>query len=679
LSLSNPRIAASVLLGAGTIALACGPLRTSGTGSDVPINSCSASPCTAYVQENKIDCTEAGVCAISSPVDTTDLVVLVSPPDDAFFAPGVTFAIPYSTLATNAVVPITDSSSVSELPALVTVPTEGQTSCATDPNDCLFYAVSPKLAEQVGWDLGPAATAGNFTSLPFHATFHLLWPQNGGLVEAQSLGLPLLPIQADPIVQSTLGLVGPGGGPTTAFQASLPPAIATATTPTGPAWTAMYEETWTPDPPFDEAFAPVTQIVTLANNSWIGPQLSCQQPFDPTLQAEICSYDVTGGAAPTNPTGGVAPTNPQLQISRQNGVLDGWTAYLRDAETQRTISNVALLHGPTASVFFAVKRPFFTGGQPESFTTNPPQVSVSTSCCNTNQMSPDALSGVVLVVAPPANDPEPTGVFNLFDALSPVLYPTVPPAVTLTGYVTSTDGASVDATLIFEATSVVAPNFEFTTSVTATNGMPYSVTLTPGQYQVDVRPLSPEPAISIQSVTIPPGPPDQPTNFVLDASRTVVTGSARIVDERVLAGASVDAIPLQCVSSATNTSGCLPRSTSVSTDANGEYALTLDPGAYTLRVRPADGSHLPWVVLSTPLVVDGVNIPPPSDPIVVRAPMSLGLTLYDPNSNAIANALVRVFRLPASSPAGPVSSTAIEVGEAITDSTGHYDMYVAPP
>lgn len=640
MSVSKPRTVASVLFGAGTIALACGPLRSSSPVSDVPINSCPASPCQAYVQVNDVECT-AGVCAVSLAAEpsTTDLVVLVSPPDDAFFAPGMTFAIPYSTL-------LGDGGGSSILPDPVPLQS--------------FYAVSPKLAHQVGWDLGPQETTlGDFTSLPFHATFRLLWPQSdGSLVEAQSLGLPVQPIQADSTEPPTIGLSGPGGGPSTQFQASLPPSMAEQT---------MYEETWTPDAPFDEAFAPVTQIVTLASGSSSGPPVNCQQPFDPPIEGELCSYDVTGGAA---------PANPQLQISRQNGVLDGWTAYLRDTATQRTISNVALLNGPATSVLFAVKRSFFTGGQPESFTAN--QVSVSTSCCNTNQSSPDPLSGVELVVAPPANDPEPTGVFNLFDALSPVLYPTVPPPVTVSGYVIGPDGASVDATLIFEATSVVAPNFEFTTSVTATGGKPYSVTLTPGQYQVDVRPLRPEPALSIRSVTIPQDPPEQPLNFVLNVSRTVVSGAARIADGRPLAGAIVDAIPLQCVGYATGTSGCLPRSTSVTTDANGGYALTVDPGAYTLRVRPADGTNLPWVVVPAPLVVDGVNPPLPSNTILVPAPLSVGLTLHDSLGNPIAEALVRVFRFPAPA-AGAVSSTAIELGEAITDSSGHYDMYVAPP
>jgi hypothetical protein len=49
------------------------------------------------------------------------------------------------------------------------------------------------------------------------------------------------------------------------------------------------------------------------------------------------------------------------------------------------------------------------------------------------------------------------------------------------------------------------------------------------------------------------------------------------------------------------------------------------------------------------------------------------LTLHDAQENPIVNAIVRVFQQ-AGQPAGWV-----EIGRAITDATGHYDMYLAPP
>jgi hypothetical protein len=63
--------------------------------------------------------------------------------------------------------------------------------------------------------------------------------------------------------------------------------------------------------------------------------------------------------------------------------------------------------------------------------------------------------------------------------------------------------------------------------------------------------------------------------------------------------------------------------------------------------------------------------------IEVPAPVYAGLTLHDPGDNPIVDAIVRVFRLP--SQGGTGSSPAVEVGHAITDDQGHYDMYLAPP
>lgn len=595
----------SVLLVASGAALACGTLRSSSEGSTATMNSCSASPCAAYLQENDVVCS-TGVCVVNPTggPSTSDLVVLVALPDDAFFAAGLTFANPFSSLTSGS------DASVPPPPATLS-------NVVFFPN---AYTVTPQLAQTVGWDLG--SPPGDITSLPFHATFRLLWPQAGDtFVEAESLGLPIEPVEGDSIQVGAVGYPGPGGGSETESLVFLPP--------------ATYEQTWTPDPPFNQAFGPVTQLISAFGD------------YSPSRQT-IDSYDTTGGA------------QPELQISRQGGVLDGWTAYLRDTQTKRAISNTAPLAGTASTVIFAVKRMGCAGvvcSQPQ-----PAQPDL------------DALSGVELVVAPPANEPVPTGVFNLFDMLSPVLYPLVPPPVTVTGHVYAANGANVDATLIFEATSVAAANFEFTTSITATGGSPYSVTLPPGQYQVDVRPSSTALALSVVSAGIEQ---NEQLDFVVGAPQTV-TGAARVADGRPLAGAMVDAIGVQCVSTATSSTECLPRSTVAATDVHGSYALQLDPGSYTIRVRPADGTRLPWVTVPEPLVVDGVSAPVLAN-VIVPAPMAVGLTLDDPSGNPIANALVRVFRMPSQSAGASASSTAVELGEAMTGTDGSYEMYVAPP
>jgi hypothetical protein len=585
------------------------------------------------VQANDVQCI-AGTCLIdpAQAPPTSDLVAVVSVPEDAYLAPGRTFVMPYDALA-NGAGASSSSTQVrpSELPAVATV--------------AGLYAVTPRLAQTVNWDLG---TGGNTTALPFHAAFRLLWPEGSGVgPEAALLGLPIGPVEADS-VQSPGFLQGPGGGPETEFQTYLQP--------------GTYERTMTPDPPFDRAFGPVTQVVTVSSGSFVD-------------QGTIESYDTTG-----------SQTLPTFSITRSGGTLDGWTAYLRDAQNNRIVSSRAPLSGTTTSnVILAVKR-----------STDP------------SQPDPDALSGTDLVVAPPASALQPTGVFNLFNTLTPILYPTLPAPVTVEGRVTGPTGLPVPAVVVFEAVSITAlstpdqtqyqntMNFEFTlpvntTTAAGTGDSTYSVTVPSGVYRIDIRPNGPAtgdpiatldggmsgaPALEVASSSLLQA---QELDFALPSHQSA-QGVARVADGRPLAGATVDAIPLRCIGSSVSASTaptspwCLPRATQTTTLADGSYSLQLDPGYFTLRVRPAEGTRLPWFVVPEPTFVDGTD-PVSMAPVFVPAPMSVGLAIADPAGNAIAGALVRMFRLPAASPGGP----AMELGEAVTGTDGVFGMFVAPP
>jgi hypothetical protein len=614
-------------------AIACGPIRTLG-GSSASGNACPEAPCGSYVQANDVLCI-GGICLIdpAQGPPTSDLVAVVSVPEDAYLAPGRTFAMPYDSLATGVGARSTSTQTgPAELPSVATV--------------AGLYAVTPRLAQTVNWDLG---TAGNTTALPFHATFRLLWPDGSSVgPEADLLGLPVLPVQADS-VQSLGFLQGPGGGPETEFQTYLQP--------------GTYERTMTPDPPFDQAFGPVTQVVTLSSGSSVD-------------QGTIESYDTTGGQ-----------NLPTFSITRSAGTLDGWTAYLRDAQNNRIVSSRAPLSGTTTSnVILAVKR-----------------------SADPSQPDPDALSGTDLVVAPPASALQPTGVFNLFNTLTPILYPTLPAPVTVEGRVTGPTGSPVPAVLVFEAVSITAlstpdqmpyqntMNFEFalpvnTTMNPSTGDSTYSATLPSGVYRIDVRPDSPatdEPIATPDAGTAGSAALLVASSSLLQAQeldfalppRQPARGVARVADGRTLSGAAVDAIPLRCmdssVSAMTTTSPspwCLPRATQTTTLADGSFSLGLDPGYFTLRVRPADGTRLPWFIVPQSIVADGTDSISLA-PVFVPAPMSVGLAIADPAGNPIAGALIRIFRLPAAAPGGP----ATELGEAVTGTDGVFDLYVAPP
>jgi hypothetical protein len=101
----------------------------------------------------------------------------------------------------------------------------------------------------------------------------------------------------------------------------------------------------------------------------------------------------------------------------------------------------------------------------------------------------------------------------------------------------------------------------------------------------------------------------------------------------------------------------------------------LDEGMYVLRVRPLDGTRLPWV---WQVIVVGPALAA-LPPLRVPAPVYAGLTLHDPQDNPIVSAIVRVFQMaPAQGAAsGSKPLPAIEIGRSFTDAYGHYDMYIA--
>jgi hypothetical protein len=124
-----------------------------------------------------------------------------------------------------------------------------------------------------------------------------------------------------------------------------------------------------------------------------------------------------------------------------------------------------------------------------------------------------------------------------------------------------------------------------------------------------------------------------------------------------------------------------PRSFEVTTDANGHFVFSpvdqayVGEGLYDITVRPPDGTSLPWVVSPNHLIssqADAVT----TFPLTVPAPAPLTLTLHDPDDNAVIGALVRAYAFPTCS-ALPCSG-AIQIGEALTDSTGSFQMFLAP-
>ena len=609
--------------------IACGPI-AGPPASTAPVNSCSGT-CPGDAGAAPV-CT-AGTCLASAGISSTWTAVVTLSQDTTDYdgttaAPGVTFALPLLQLLTAPPPPQLASSC--------------QAGCAALPGVVSlrgYVSVSPSAAKDAKWNLG---NIGALTTLPVQAIF---WPQvavGTSFVDATSYGLPVGPIELANGQDPTLGLpAGPGGGPSLFFSA-------------GALVPAYYQSVLQPLPPFDEAYPPDVSLVDLnglggrgyAKNVSIGSM----PDFDTTI--------VQGGTQ-----------FPIFDFSRADaGSMEGWTAWIRDQTTLRRISNLARLHG--------------TGMLGD------PGVQLLT-----RHNAGDALTNAQLVLTPDPASNLPTWIFTPLggELARPESYPKLPPPVTASGTVTTTNDSGttvpVPADIVFEATGMCrfesngtlvldaplsTPDYSFSKLVTTTTG-DYSVQLPMGQYNVTVIPHDESSALHFErGFDLSSGKTCRPrtTPLITLARRQTITGTAVVADGRPLAGATVEVVPTDCAVPAADPT-CLPRPAQTIAAADGSYSLSLDPGAYLLRVKPAEGTRFPWVVQPMSVAPSITASPTLAPPTIVPAPVYVGLELVDPAGNNVVQAVVRVYQTPAIGPP-------FEIGAAITDGNGHFDMYLAP-
>jgi hypothetical protein len=617
----------------GLAALSLAPACTATPQSSTPsaaVNSCPDHPCNAYVDGGAAPTCNEGACVVSARF--SNAVLFVSTPSDSLFAPDRTIAVP--------------------LPAPGALCTTGG-QCTILPDVAQVrgaYSVSPHVQKDIlQYALNPQNAA---TTLPVHVSYRPLWPLNssaGG--DAIAAGLPLDVVEIDSITNQfelDANISGPAGGPSQMFATYLQP--------------GFYLRTITPQSPFDAVFPPDVGVVSVPG---------------PPFEDDGMNVDATTAENTDHP---VTPTFSLMFGG--TGSFDGWSAFLRDQTTKQTVSNVVALSGAT----------------------------VSNLVLPTNHHPPDgdALTGTELFLAPPVGEPVPAGIFAPQGGMltANLTYPVLPPPIQVTGTVSAADGRPVEADIVFEATGIAeatdprrpqgAPcslntaNFEYTAEASAridwTGSSTWQVELPVGQLRVSIRPLDPIPPPPAAPVPVPAygvtmvtpfyvGPtieacaPPSDAALIVSATQSV-EGMALVADGRPLSGAEVDAIPVQCADGS-GSAACLPHARQVGTGDDGSFTLLLDSGgSYLLRARPDDGTRLPWTLLQKPLVVAPGSMVTPQ--IVVPAPFSAGLSLQDPSTNPIANAVVRIFEL-------DPSGRWLDVGHAVTDASGHYEMYLAPP
>jgi hypothetical protein len=429
---------------------------------------------------------------------------------------------------------------------------------------------------------------------------------------------------------------GPFGTYTFQYVSALPP--------------GCYQRTVTPYAPLSGAFPPEILLWPPGDQG----QLPISQ-FDFTQE-----QDFSSGQTPV----------PTFDFARAEG-LDGWTAYLRNIKNKRVVSPVVPLQGSLDKGVHLL--------------TNHRR----------DANDADALLGMELVIAPPRGSPLPAEVLQPTRAGHPLLpeaepYPSLPTPVEVSGRVATSDGLPVPAELSFNALYVFdragtafPPNFEFSaTALTAvdarTGAQVYSVVLPRGYYQMTVRPTDGVHGMSTVAQTFRSQADASKNGDVQVVPLAAVTGQALVADGRAVAEALVEAIPAACPADAVATSGsppsgadaCLPRAAQTVAKDDGTFSLALDPGSYTLRVTPLQGTRLPWVVQALP-PVGTANLALPG-PVVVPAPVVLSRRLTSEVGDALG-ATVRVFTQPSA------GNPAIELGRAFTDDTGHFDAYLAPP
>jgi hypothetical protein len=603
--------ACALAFGALALGLACEPI-VGDPGPAAPINACPAYPCDAYKQPGAA--CNAGICTVTAA--TPNLLLVIGLATDSYLAPGRTY------LTTLGAGPL--ASGTCALPSC-SPPVCALTSWAQDQSSYLVD-LNASGPTEANWYLGNPGV----TSLPVQATFRrLIGPSPQDAQDALDLGLPVDPVQAVNIT-ATPGNPGPNGSRELQFLTYMQP--------------GCYERTLQPFSPFSTAFPPEIK------------------PWPPDDADPIDVFDFTREETLAT---GASFNVPQFDISRAEG-LDGWTAYLREIGTNRIFSNVAPLTGSLAK---GVR--LLTKHEPDA--------------------QSDALTGLELVLAPPAGTPLPTEVFApagtppAQELASSEVYPSLPTPVTMTGRIRTPAGLPVPANVYFTATDITdrsgqrfPPNFEFAAKVSTTidrrSGVStYSALLPQGDYQIAVRPTDGSNAVTVVSRAVG-GEGNVMTGEDIDVTSLVaVSGRATVADGRPLAEAVVDVLPTQCAATAAPagmadaSDTCLPRAAQTATHDDGSFSLMVDPGQYRLRIRPRQGSRLPWKIQTIVVGTEPLVLGP-----VVQAPISVGMELTDQNNNRLVNAVVRVFTDP--SQGGP----AVELGQAITDVNGNYEMYIAP-
>jgi hypothetical protein len=455
------------------------------------------------------------------------------------------------------------------------------------------------------------------------------------------------------LFQVLSGSSGPSGS-------SSPPIAWATTLPSG-----TYAESVAAVPPFDARIPPLSTQLQISPAS---TQVTQIRLYEPTSIQEPPTRVTVAGLDPSS----------------------GWTVYLEQYPALGfPIGSLQLAKLADAPTPIVSSRSSIVDGSATLFTAQT-----------------QSLKNLMIVVSPP---PDSVGIPALVQAyvqgLTVYPYPSsIPPPVKVSGTVVSPSGAPVSANLHFVATDLylkgcaTAPEGESGLSYdvfAATTGAEaaFSVTLPQGHYSVTIDPTDPTSGMakSIAQERYPSAGAECPATAEIHRNLSAaplvpVTGNVTVVGGRPLANATVSFTPGALLLTQATAPGAQdwPRSFEFTTDSNGNFSAQIDPGLYDITVQPVEGSRFPWIVDTT------LTFPPPNNAkplnLSVPAPALMSLTIQDSTPSPVQQALVRAYAFVPCTPSvatgmttEPCNDVAVQIGEAVTDANGSFEMYLAPP
>ena len=258
------------------------------------------------------------------------------------------------------------------------------------------------------------------------------------------------------------------------------------------------------------------------------------------------------------------------------------------------------------------------------------------------------------------------------------------PVVLYRGFVEDTMGNRIpDATVSFRSEDVFDDALGVTGTFSATaateSGFPdagrFTALLLPGTYEVVVSvPGESDLGVLVESVRVQPREDGQILGQVFSVpARSRLGGRVVTTDERLMAGADVQASPSGLIAEEAPAAAAFNRTSESMTDATGRFDLPLDIGTYDITVRPPEDSLFSWVVVPG-FGIGNVN-ETLADSFTLESPVPVGGIVYDADGAPLPGATVRAFTILEDERG---EERAVQIGEATSAEDGAYQMLLPP-